>query len=82
MALGKPVIATRVGGLPEVLKGADAVLVAPDNHSELSDAIISVLARLERNPDFGARNRALAAQFSIARMVDQYAAVYGGQLDC
>ncbi len=76
MAAGKPVVATRVGGLPEVLDGADAALVAPDNPAELAQAISEILARLEREPNYGARNRDIAARFSTARMVDAYQSVY------
>ena len=76
MASGKPVIATRVGGLPEVLDGADAVLVEPENPSALAQAIDRTLSRLEREPDYGARNREVAARFSTARMVDSYLDLY------
>src|SRR5260370_24732140 len=76
MALGKPVVATRVGGLPEVLAGADALLVQPDNAKELSAAIETVLARLRSEPPFGARNRQCAARFSIDRMTDSYLDAY------
>ncbi len=76
MASGKPVIAMRVGGLPEVLDGADAVMVAPEDPSALAQAIDQTLSRLEREPDYGARNREIAARFSAARMVDQYETLY------
>ena len=76
MALGRPVVATKVGGLPEVLAGADALLVEPDNAEELSAAIAAVLSRLQSDPQFGVRNRECAARFSIDRMVDGYLEAY------
>jgi glycogen synthase len=76
MAVGKPVVATPVGGLPEVLEGADAVLVEPDNPMVLAEAITAMLARIEREPQFGSHNREVAARFSITRMVDGYVQVY------
>lgn len=76
MAAGKPVIATRVGGLPEVLNDADAILVPPDDPAALAHAIASLSARLASEPAFGARNRAIAARFSVARMTDMYLDVY------
>jgi glycosyltransferase involved in cell wall biosynthesis len=76
MAMGKPVVATHVGGLPEVLEGADAVLVKPDDPTALAKAVMDILEKIESHPDFGARNRALAARFSIGRMVDRYQTVY------
>jgi glycosyltransferase involved in cell wall biosynthesis len=76
MALGKPIVASRVGGLPEVLEGADALLVEPDDPTELAAAIESARARLRSAPDFGARNRELAARFSTQRMTDGYLEAY------
>jgi len=78
MALGKPVVATHVGGLPEVLAGADAVLVEPDNAGELSAAIETVMARLLSEPQFGARNRGCAARFSVDKMTHGYLEAYRG----
>jgi glycosyltransferase involved in cell wall biosynthesis len=72
MALGKPVVASRVGGLPEVLDGADALLVEPDEPAELAAAIETAQERLRRDPEFGARNRELAAHFTLERMMDSY----------
>lgn len=76
MAVGKPVIAARVGGLPEVLDDADAILVPPDDPTALAQAIAHLSARLKREPMFGARNRAIAARFSVARMTDEYWSIY------
>lgn len=78
MAAGKPVVATCVGGLPEVLEGADALLVPPDNPAALAQAIMSVLERLDADPEFGSRNRDIAARFSVKSMVDRYEALYSG----
>ncbi len=76
MAAGKPVIATRVGGLPEVLQDADAILVESDKPDMLSQAIRQVTDRIEREPQFGLRNREIAARFSLERMTDAYIAMY------
>ncbi len=76
MALGKPIVATKVGGLPEVLEGADALLVEPGNSLQLAEAIESALERMKQEPTFGRRNRDCAAKFTIERMVDQYLESY------
>ncbi len=76
MALGKPVVASRVGGLPEVLEGADALLVEPGNSAQLAEAIESAIERTKSDPTFGQRNRDCAAKFTIDRMVDQYLESY------
>src|SRR5260370_36797440 len=72
MALGKPVVATRVGGLPEVLAGADALLVQPINAQELSAAIETGLPRLRSAPQFRALTRQWSARFSMDRMPHTY----------
>ena len=76
MALGKPIVASRVGGLPEVLAGADAVLVEPGDAAALAKAIAEAFACTKSNPNFGLRNRECAAGFSTQRMVDQYLETY------
>ena len=76
MSMGKPIVASRVGGLPEVLEGADAVLVNPGDAHELGAAIEMVRERLRSNASFGKRNRDLARRFSLQRMVDNYLLAY------
>ncbi len=76
MAEGKPVVATSVGGLPELLQDADAMLVEPDNPSILADGIAGMLDKIQREPDYGCRNRGLAARFSLTRMIDEYCDIY------
>src|SRR5262249_41213128 len=72
MALGKPVVASRVGGLPEILEGADALLVDPDEPTILANAIDAALEKVSGDAGFGLRNREWAANFSVQRMVDAY----------
>ena len=49
MALGKPVVATRVGGIPEQFKdGHSGILVIPGNSKDLSEAFL----RLHNDQDF------------------------------
>lgn len=78
MSLGKPIVASRVGGLTEVLEGADALLVKPGDVNELSVAIDTVRGRLHDDPAYGSRNRELALRFSAGRMVDSYLRAYQG----
>jgi len=48
MALGMPVIATKVGGIPEVIEdGTDGILVEPENPEELAKAIEKLLGNEE-----------------------------------
>src|SRR5690349_11467522 len=44
MACGKPVVATRAGGMPEVVvDGRTGLLVAPRDHEAMADAIVTLL---------------------------------------
>jgi len=76
MAYGKPVVATRVSGLPEVLENADALLVEPDDPAQLAKAIESALDRLKHDSRFGLHNRERAAFFSTQHMSDSYLESY------
>ena len=75
MAVGLPVVATKVGGIPEVLNSDCGVLVEPENASELAAGVRSALA----NPSFGenARNRA-QQMFSAEAMAESTEHVYSG----
>jgi glycosyltransferase involved in cell wall biosynthesis len=74
MALGTPVVAAAVAGLPEVLGGGRGVLVPPEDPDALAAAITDVLAG-RRCPDIDAA-RDYAAGFTPERMADEHAAVY------
>jgi len=43
VAAQKPLIATKVGGIPEIFAGTDKMLVAPDNAAELAKEMLSTL---------------------------------------
>ncbi len=78
MASGLPVIATRVGGNPELVQaGATGRLIAPGNPAELAQALLDYVddpARLARE---GAAARArVEARFSMDAMVRGYLGVY------
>lgn len=65
-----PVVATRVGGVPEMGEGADLKLVVPHSAEMLSDAIADVLRSARR-----AHTR-LAPPYTLVSMVDAIEAVY------
>lgn len=67
MATGLPVVATAVGGLPELVEdGITGFLVPPGDHAALGAAIAELVGEPERRARMGAAGRARAeAQFSI-----------------
>jgi glycosyltransferase involved in cell wall biosynthesis len=77
MAVGVPIVATCVGGVPDVVSPAEAALVRPDDPTALAAEIRSVY----RNPA-AAQRRARAARarlaraFSVPRWLDRYEAIY------
>jgi glycosyltransferase involved in cell wall biosynthesis len=82
MAAGLPIVATAVGGTPEVIDGTTGVLVPCRNPERLGSALmaLAVDGRLRVALAAAARRR-LEAQFTIERMVDQYARAYRQLLD-
>ncbi|MCW5627005.1 MAG: glycosyltransferase, partial [Burkholderiales bacterium] len=78
MASGLPVIATAVGGNPELVQdGATGTLVPPQDPEALAHAIVTYLRQPDVRREHGAagRQRALE-QFSIDAMVDAYDTLY------
>lgn len=78
MAAGRPVVATRVGGVPEAVEhGVTGLLVPPRDPRALAAAIIRLLedAELRRSMGRAGRER-VEQQFSIAATVRRTEALY------
>jgi glycosyltransferase involved in cell wall biosynthesis len=78
MAASRAVVATQVGGTPEVVTHAvDGWLVPPDDPWALSRAILMLLKQPARRAAMGAvAHRKVATQFTRDRMVHQTLALY------
>lgn len=78
MAAGRPVVATRVGGISEVvMSGETGILVPPDDPGVLAGAIRQVLSDPALAARMGAAGRKRANElFSATRMAEQTAALY------
>lgn len=72
MACGTPVVASRVGGIPEILSGEfEDYLVEPNDHLGLADKLQQVMNWREQNSQLGDRCRShVLHQFSLEKMVD------------
>jgi glycosyltransferase involved in cell wall biosynthesis len=79
MATGLPVVATRVGGNPElVADGSSGFLVEPGSPAALADALRRYLGDPGLLARHGRAARELAqAEFSLDRMVGEYGQLYG-----
>ena len=71
MALGKPVVATRAGGIPEAVQdGITGLLVPPRDPQALADAVRHLLCHPEHVKAFGEAGRKRVEQyFTVERMV-------------
>lgn len=78
MSLGKPVVATRVGGLVgTVLEGETGVLVEPDDVAAFADALLALAADPARAAALGEAGRAEhRRRFTSTRMAEAYAGVF------
>jgi len=78
MARGVPVIATRVGGVPELVRdGVDGIVVEPGNPAQLTVAMLELLDNAERRREMGEMGRArIQSDFSVRSMVTRTEAVY------
>jgi len=78
MACATPVVASRVGGIPEVVAdGETGWLVPPGDPAALAGALRDVLAEPERAARFGdAGRRRVEAHFSWDRIAEQTMALY------
>lgn len=78
MMLGKPVIATRVGGNAEiVVHNKTGQLVPPQNPDALAKAILEMLQDERKRTDFGSKGRIVAQEkYSIRAMISAYENLY------
>ena len=83
MASGKPVVATRVGGLAEsIIDGETGFLVPPRNGAALADAIERIVADPSMARVMGQKGIArVLSQFTIEQMARQNEAYYYALLD-
>jgi glycogen(starch) synthase len=76
--MGRPVISSRVGGVPEIVDdGITGLLMAPESEDDLADAIHKLLEDPARTIEMGMKARCRAeAQFSFDRFLDAYETLY------
>jgi L-malate glycosyltransferase len=81
MAAGRPIVATSVGGTPELLTGR-GLLVPADDPAALAEAIGRVLADHELAARLGEAARDWSHEhLSAAAMVDRHVQIYSGLLE-
>jgi glycosyltransferase involved in cell wall biosynthesis len=77
MAFGRPLLASRVGGLTEIVEeGVNGMLVPPGDARALSEATVTLLSDPDRLGAMGAAARRRVDDFSAARIVPRIIEVY------
>lgn len=77
MAMGVPVVATRIGGVGEILENdRQGLLVPPDDEAALADALGSLLRDPERRRTLGAAGRSRVEEFSMEQMIRRTEDIY------
>jgi len=70
MASGRAVVATAVGGVPDVVSEATGILVPVGDHRGFADAIVSLLRDPDRRAELGRKGREVAVRrFGSDRLV-------------
>jgi glycosyltransferase involved in cell wall biosynthesis len=74
LVAGCPVVATRVGAIPEVLRdGQDALLVEPDDVSELAHAVVALADDPERARSLAVTGRdRVLREFGVERVASEF----------
>jgi glycosyltransferase involved in cell wall biosynthesis len=77
MEQGLPVVASRVGGVPDIVRhDNNGVLIDPASPAQLRDAILALRADPEKRRAYGERGREFAKHFTGDVMWQKYLALY------
>jgi glycosyltransferase involved in cell wall biosynthesis len=83
MAASRPVVASRVGGVPEAVQdGTTGLLVPPGDDAALADALATLIANPEHRHRLGEAGRAASRTFSIAAAARGLEDLYREALEC
>jgi len=83
MALEKPLIGTRVGGIPEIIENEkNGYLVSPGKPEELAEKIFLLATEPERRTQMGKEGgRILHNKFTLEKMIRETESIYLNILD-
>jgi glycosyltransferase involved in cell wall biosynthesis len=81
MACELPVVATRVGGLPEIVDGDVGALVPPADPEGLARGVIELLGRNDLEAMGRTARERVVARWSNARLVDRHVEIYEALLE-
>ncbi len=77
MAAGKPIVASSVGGIPDLVKdGQNGFLVKPGDVNALYVSIRNLLVDKKMRGEMGSKGRNMAQNYSVEKMVESIDALY------
>lgn len=77
MLLKRPIIASRVGGIPDLIRdGENGILTSPASPDELSKAIVELIKSEDRRIKMGNSGRRIAESYSDRVMVEKIESLY------
>lgn len=77
MAAAKPIVASNVGGIPDLVRdGQNGLLVSPGDSDGLCVAMKKLLDDKKMRNEMGRRGRAMAQNFGVEKMVEKLDALY------
>ncbi len=80
LACGKAIVATRVGGNPEIVRdGKNGLLIEPENENHFAESVLTLLKDDELRQKMGEQGRKLAEDnFSISNNLEKMRELYTG----
>jgi glycosyltransferase involved in cell wall biosynthesis len=82
MAAGLPIVASRAGGIPDLVRdGQNGLLVPPADASALAKAISDLLADKEKRKQMGEAGKEMCHPYSAEAMVEQIYTLYAKVLE-
>ncbi|MCK4402005.1 glycosyltransferase [bacterium] len=83
MALAKPVVASNVGGVPEIVSdGKSGILVSPGDAEELANGLLELINNNKKREDMGKEGlRVVREKFDIRDMINRIENVYKDLLE-
>lgn len=77
MSFGLPIVASEVGGIPEIVEDkVNGLLIPPGSARDLVEALRRVVTDESLRAAMQRENRSKAAQFGVARMASSYESIY------
>ncbi len=77
LSFGLPIVATRVGGIPELIEhGVNGLLIAPEKPRELIAALQRLLSDADLRESMSRENRQKATRYTAGRMASSYEEIY------